>query len=313
MPRIEVSEDPLYRGGEVSPGLPSHLYHYTSPKGLRGIVEDRALYASSAHHMSDAAELRYAIRKVRPLLEELENEVRAGEREFDDEIALVDRMGDALQQLKESEVFVCSFSVRGNLLSQWRAYCPDQGGYSVGFGAKALAVLARLQGFDLVECLYSEDEYRPELENIVYEARKYYRVSRREGREPTEKLVNDHVAAFKGFFAKLAARIKHPAFRQEEEWRLVSAPLAVETTETRFREGNSTLVPYIDFALEIENETLFEDIDHRPSEVNSPITKVLVGPTPHPNLARQSVRALLRTEEVWGAVVELSKIPYRTW
>src|SRR6185295_9710766 len=52
--------------------------------------------------------------------------------------------------------YVTSFSERGNLLSQWRAYAP-RNGFSVGFDASALA---RVEGCTLVRCLYLRDDTR---------------------------------------------------------------------------------------------------------------------------------------------------------
>jgi hypothetical protein len=37
------------------------LYHYTSARGLRDIVDAKALWATHVGYMSDAAELRYAV------------------------------------------------------------------------------------------------------------------------------------------------------------------------------------------------------------------------------------------------------------
>jgi hypothetical protein len=44
-----------------------------------------------------------------------------------------------------------------------------------------------------------------------------------------------------------------------------------------------------------------------------PISKIIVGPTPHPELSRLSVQSLLKSESYEGVEVEVSNIPYRSW
>ena len=47
---------------------------------------------------------------------------------------------------------------------------------------------------------------------------------------------------------RIAAILKHPSFREEKEWRIVS-PVIANTAEAPilFREGHAMLVPYIEF------------------------------------------------------------------
>lgn len=302
----------MAEGRFVSPGLPETLYHYTSPSGLRGIVQDKALWCSSAHFLSDAEEISHAVNETRPLLQELGEEFREGEHVFAGEIALVERMVQALEEIETEPVFVGSFSVEGNLLSQWRAYCPDRGGYSIGFDGEKLAALATAQGFNLVRCVYSRDDYWPELEDLVMYTLEHYRTGRREDHIPEKDLATNLVESFHAGLAELAARVKHPAFREEKEWRLVSSPISASLLPTQFREGASSLVPFIEFALEIANEEQLEDSEFSPRDVQLPIREIVVGPTPHPELARQSAQMLCEGESAYPTM-KPSGIPYRTW
>lgn len=320
MPTLEPTPDPLAEGGEVSPGIPGTLYHYTSPDGIKGIVEEGALYCSSAHYLSDAAELRYAARQAEPLIEDLERRVQEEGPEYREEFDLLDRMKDELGAIEEERIFVCSFSSNGNMLSQWRAYCPEEGGYSVGFDTDRLAALADIQGFHLFRCLYSADEYAPALEDLVYGTIPWYREHRQEleesrafGGSHSEDLASEHATGFRALFVNLAARVKHPAFKEEDEWRLVSAPIAATMYPVSYRSGVSSLVPYIEFELEMGEEDLDEGSEYDEMDLRCPISEVIVGPTPHPELAGRSVEGLLNAHDLYGRGVTESGIPYRTW
>jgi len=52
--------------------------------------------------------------------------------------------------------FICSFSQKGDQLSQWRAYCPSGNGISIGFNSIVLTKLANKHEFKLVKCIYGK-------------------------------------------------------------------------------------------------------------------------------------------------------------
>jgi hypothetical protein len=60
---------------------------------------------------------------------------------------------------KERYIFVVSFSTKPDLLSQWRAYCP-QGGYNFGFIKDNLKEIASNQDFELVKLTYNSGGWK---------------------------------------------------------------------------------------------------------------------------------------------------------
>src|SRR4029450_4455178 len=80
------------------------------------------------------------------------------------------------------------------------------------------------------------------------------------------------IGAWSEGFAPLAPTIKHPAFHEEREWRLISAPIPFGDDQWRVRAGRSMLIPYVPIAL-------------APTDPYLPIRDVVVGPTPHRELA----------------------------
>lgn len=90
-------------------------------------------------------------------------------------------------------------------------------------------------------------------------------------------------------------------FSEEKEWRLFCGTIDNGDERIEFREGKSTVIPYVKFSL-------------KSLELNNiPINKIIVGPTPDKELARIAVVNLLHRYKVVNKRVELSKIPFKNW
>lgn len=305
--------DPETEEGRVSGDPPDILYHYTSPKGLKGIVEEGTLRCSSAHHLNDTAELTYAVEQIKPHLTELEEKFREDDSVRPDEFELVTTMIGLLNQTRRLEVFVGSLSEHNDQLSQWRAYCPDSGGFAIGFDTERLLALRNLQAFHLFECLYKEEDYAPQMEDLIYDTVEAYRTHQREQGGLSDQDRRMHASSFLWLFLDLAVRIKHPDFAEEDEWRLVSSRRTLTEKSVESRIGPSTLVPYVNFQFNAADIDVPREIDQARTSPGSPITEIVVGPTPHQQLAKRSVQQLLESNGVYGVRVRKSETPYRTW
>ena len=103
----------------------SIIYHYTKPSGLRGILNEKAIYATDYKFLYDRSEL-----KVAP---ELANDIlfnKLKRKEIPESLYIA--LKKAVDKVKDSSVYIVSFSQEKDLLSQWRAYASPQG-YSLGF------------------------------------------------------------------------------------------------------------------------------------------------------------------------------------
>jgi hypothetical protein len=125
------------------------LYHYTGANGLIGILKDRKLWATDHRHLNDRKEHRIGA----TLLQE-----EFGRRSFDPKNQTV---FDSLVAHTRRGYFVLSFSEWGDLLSQWRAYCPGGYGYSLGFAQNnRLFTSAKDHHFNLIRCEYEPAKQR---------------------------------------------------------------------------------------------------------------------------------------------------------
>ena len=130
-------------------GAPEYLYHYTSVQGVEGILKSKVVWASVLHFLNDSTEWKHAFE-----LAQMQIVRRLGERRDDDQW---DYLMQELVGFLEHHIWdVCVFSLSAmpNQLSQWRAYCPAEGGYAIRFRTVHLLGQLRAQGFALFRCEY---------------------------------------------------------------------------------------------------------------------------------------------------------------
>jgi hypothetical protein len=224
--------------------------------------------------------------------------------------AVLSEVAAAVKERKFSNEFVTSFSENGDDLSQWRAYCASEGGVSLGFSNEALESRwiadpaggrASWVGGSLMKVRYLDKGNYAALDPAIDKALNM--AAQLEGRQgffgPTQ-----HKDVARAALSLLAASYRHAAFRHECEWRLVVNKPHKPMPGQRFRPGKSTLIPYVEVDL---NRNLKFELSEKYM-----LRKVIVGPTPNPEL---SVEALLGLFASIGEEVEVhqSSIPFRNW
>lgn len=269
------------------------LFHYTSQQGLMGIARNQVLWASKAHYLSDESEIRYG-------LDLLEGEIRQLKNLKQKDKNVITSLQALLQHERDMNIFVASFSEDGDLLSQWRAYCPDMGGYSIGFTYDHLKPHLQRQNLHLKQCIYDEDDQKQKVKKFLELCTNHARLE--ELKWNTGDLARE--------FLYIVMRLKDPSFKEEREWRIFT-DTRIEYTHTQvdFREGKSTITPF--FKIELASPA-------KPFAFET----IYVGPTPHPDLAVNAVRGLILKyvpcEDVelllkYVKNVQKSTIPYRAW
>jgi hypothetical protein len=217
------------------------------------------------------------------------------------------------------DVFVTSFSEKGNLLSQWRAYTGVSGGYSIGFRRNYLCEAGahflqdRLGRFYsspdiLMPCRYCDEEeeifLKSDLENLVTSYIDEAMSSKQSStKTKVEGFSTTGAIALKCFLSigMRSAITKNKAFLEEVEWRLAFHLNRNDThSDLEFRAGRSMLTPYFKILLQWEGQPI-------------DIKEIIVGPCPHPDDAIKSVKMLLKNQGITGVEVVPSKIPYRNW
>lgn len=271
------------------------LYHYTTLNGLLGIVDSGHLRASDVRYMNDSTELRHTLDLMR---EHITRRVIAGT----DHPSLLNQLLDWLSHriVGGPMLFGASFRANGNLLSQWRGYSAHGKGVSLGFDPHHILSCAQRQRFQVGRCVYDPDRQKALIEEVVDAVEHYAADDEYDGQnKPTHRAIFERI---EGRLLRLAAILKHPAFEEEQEWRIVS-PVVTDVGDqpVHFREGVSMLVPWYAFVLRDEEAAGAMGLDH-----------VYLGPTSNIDLSMNSLQLFLDQRGVSPRRgISYCQIPYR--
>lgn len=191
---------------------PALLHHYASPDGLIGILRNKEIWASNIAFLNDSQEVEHAVDYAKNAIE---NKIRRGGLS-EAEIRVLNSM-HSWAGTAAKRYYVASFSEDGNLLSQWRAYCPPGGGYSVGVPSAQLHSMAQEQGFTLVPCVYDNRTQLTIVNQLVDHHLKNATI-RIDGDQGDDELLKQVSWQFSQHLTQVACVLKHPAFSEEREW-----------------------------------------------------------------------------------------------
>ena len=269
----------------------SLLYHYTSYASFLEILKSGKLWATAMQYLSDFQELLHAVAMLRLLIREPCE--AAGIRYWEEEIRLLE---ERIAQFPRVRIFQFSFSEDPDLLSQWRAYCPN-GGVAFGIPLVALEILGRAEQLRLVRCLYGRSEQAQTLNPAadrfveILKAGEEARVDASMTVEHWKFRYDDWAQAF----IAAAANVKNQSFREEREWRLISQPVAVDDGRLGCHVHGGSLIPHLEI----------------PFKEMAGIARVIVGPHVHADLMRAAVSTATRAYGQKNCTVLVSRIPYR--
>jgi len=279
----------------VPPAELMHLAHYTTAEGLHGIVEQGCLRAGAAYYLNDSSEIDYGCNLFTSILKE-----SIGKTKMDDMgAAIVQHTQKAFEpsgsmESVASRTYVACFCEDPNLLSQWRAYGQD-GGYSVGFRRQALQTEFKVEDqlfqVELRRIIYDKESQIKLLDGVLSDV--LSALGEPEVKASFEKLDGEEKKVFFisfNMFLQATAlaeivRFKHPAFTDEQEWRLVARPKSPflsqgEILQLKFRPSRGMVVPYLE--LRPKNGDLL------------PIDYVRYGPTLEKKRAENSLDLLFK-------------------
>jgi len=279
------------------------LHHYTTARGLLGIVSTSTVFATAPHSFADATEWEYGketlkafagTEKKRLINDEIDELVKADIETSMQELVDIGR-SKAGDKLRVSP-YVFSLSSIDESASQWNGYADSGRGFVVSFDPKLLA-----QAGLLCKVVYGPREARatlfPVLQQFVERAAKL--LASRGAHGASALLFTPNIAGL--LKDALSVRIKDPAFRSEAEWRLVALSLSgpgVQSgyLEPSFREGDGRLAMYVPRTLP-----------------PGTIRRILVGPRNDFTSAKTTIYSLLHKAglDPTKVTIEQSKIKLR--
>lgn len=307
------------------------LFHYTRTESAFKIIESGVLHATHWKYLNDGSEMD----AIKPLLHkifsaEFEEEGTAliksgvlsrklieehGRRVFSDE---ADKMINIAYGVTNTyiPVFISSLcrhaegsgEAKDGLLSQWRGYGVD-GGCALEFEEEELRARVEKEGqrFACMHVSLEDVEYHNHervLRDVQIDGLAKAILRKLAGDESREitQAIDSGMDGFQLAIGKIAPTLKHPAFSEEREVRIILPCMSPEAArqypkrkvkqiKLRFRSGLP--IPYVE---------IFEG--KRPL----PITRVIVGPQLRQSEVAYTIKLALKAQGI-GAQVDCSSIP----
>jgi hypothetical protein len=282
---------------------PKELYHYTSPKALKGILKSNNLWFSNIYFLNDKSEMKYTYYLIIDILSEI--------KEFLDEefykkiLARAKYITCNSYYEEESEIFarleyyVFCMSTKKNCLSLWNNYTKttDRTGYSITFSYNGLKESIASKDYEFsafAKVCYDEKEQKEMLTKTIYSYNEKY-LKAQNGKDK-QIILWDIIDNFKLY----SVFLKHSAFVEENEFRIVLGIRSHSYNEKcEFEIQNGIFVPHIEHGMP-------------EPEKNSIIKEIMISPTCDKELAVYSVRKLANATQRYFIPITVSEIPLRT-
>lgn len=290
---------------DVYPPAPKILYHYTNASAAISILQNKSIWASDTRFMNDSSELEHARSLALNSIKLIKDNLPKSEAQ-ESEVMYLDRILESLPKYDPEQVFVCCFSSKSNILSQWRNYAQDGEGYCIGFDAEILNrclsehYLKHVSA--LTPVLYEEAAPSLTFSTIVNKSLEVFR----EKVKKTSHFGN-HIGLWSSFICphivRFYPRVKHDAFHEEFEWRITCSPLEGQAKHTGkeyllFRAGKYGVTPYIEFDLQ---NNIHDGL----------IKEIHIGPTAKKDISRCAMESFLEVEGYKNIDIIVSDLPLR--
>ncbi|MDD7987056.1 DUF2971 domain-containing protein [Lentisphaera marina] len=232
------------------------VFHYTSIEALHSIIKTQKIRLSSTMYLND--NLEFAL--VEELLQE--EKLKSYNVEYNKE--RVDFLNKILDDFKEREAFVCSFSKHSDMLSQWRGYGDNSQGVCIGFKvnefAKTLQENTKKYRATLTVKNQLIDMARLQLFPVIYDIKEQYKklnVNQSKEHNENPAYITNHVL----WLLSKAVMMKSDSFKEEAEIRLSYFPdMYVEhnklmingnLNQLQYRVQDGRLIPYFELPISI--------------------------------------------------------------
>jgi hypothetical protein len=202
--------------------------------------------------------------------------------------------------MPDRQFYVFCFCEKPDLLSQWRAYADRGGGCAIGFDMRTLTRAVVGQKLSLFPVDYGPGmNSKLMADDIAALTRALDNCARKwpGNEEVLMPAAREHLKLaliFRVFW------LKDPGFHEEQEWRILAEFASNDLTAVRFRQGYTTLVPYVELNLSAIDQS-----------EKLPICEIVHGPSMHPTLAAQALDWVLKSNGFANVTVSASAIPLR--
>ncbi len=296
------------------------IYHYTSPEGLKSILENRSLRFTSYRFLNDKKEGLCKENDVSKKLEELKGKDSnsKGKDFFEllkkqiidtniDDYLLDKSLNGEYCEIK-NDYYVLSLSKETDSLSMWNYYIKNKKyeGYNIGFDLENLQKIfsnfaMKYKGvrFEYKDINYiNKEEENSEFEKIVLYFRDQYIKTFTEKMkivfECRDKILMNYIFS------------KNDCFRHENEYRFILMKNKISEIKEQFYIKNGIITPYVDIPL--DNEDILKTIK---SITISPLLEEEIAKKGLENFLINKEYELYDKQKQTGIRIEKSKCPIR--
>lgn len=292
----------------------SELVHYTTAENAVSILRSERFWLRSVRCMNDYSEVQHGIGLLVSVFGGPENPIRNRLYELLDKIApgeaklAVDTFDTWIPRLPDITFIGClsqaDITEKTGRLSMWRAYAaPSTGVALVMDTTPFVAETDELHAYTLPVAYLTDDEFKERIEACL---------------DKLEQVVPNLPKLPEGFIQhtvfwwllSMAVSLKHPAFHEEREWRIVYFPEMARSNVIEERVESINNLPQV-----VQKIPLIDDPANglhgaKPAQL---LKKIIIGPTEFPLVVRDAFVSLLSELGVENAAerITLSLIPLR--
>jgi len=295
---------------------PGRIFHYTGAKGFEGIIKSDCIWASNAVYLNDASEIQYGRQLAIDELERLCHAHRlaqspswykdvdtwTADRKITTKYALIWEFFQLFQNALDTAHYVASFCLEDNLLSQWRTYGKNGGGFSLGFDVTSnVCNVSENVEFWCFPIIYDPSKQQRIISEFIEAV-----LDSLESSLPQIELLPDwrirnpiseyHKETLVIGLTLIGLCFKDQGFSVEKEWRICTMGKEDDFEHVEFRAGNGLLIPYIEFKI---------------SEDYIKIQSVTCGPGPDSALSLSSANLFLKKLGTTHFKAKRSEIPVK--
>ncbi len=248
--------------------IPNVIYHYCGVQGFKGIIEGKAIWLSDVGYCNDYMEHNWLKEKYDLKIDFLRSQEPS---------AFHDALAAEKANYREHLAFLACFSTQSDLLSQWRAYAEDGAGFAIGFDPTYFKFSPTLPTYGpdvsvtcgLFPVCYDEIEQNQLIEQILDEYRQRSLLA------PTPADLREVAEGCYFNLQMISIFCKNPAFKEENEWRIVYRPSISRGSsglevfggicDIFFRTSKHNIIPYFKLSFAEERHV-------------QPVTEIILGP-----------------------------------
>jgi hypothetical protein len=278
------------------------IYHYTSPEGLLGILENNSLHFSHMLCLNDKCEQKYTYELILEVLNEqkqyLEEELYNLIRSRAEYTTSCDYLNCETEVLGREDFYVMSFSQDNDNLSLWNNYTKsiNKTGYNIQFTASNLVEnIEKVFSTKFVRfapVCYDKQKQKKALTDCILEYNHKYKSSK----TPKEELLHLMYE-----FIVYSLFFKYSKFDVEKECRIVISNIShVQDKNIDFYVKDGLFIPYLEYKLpectDVENRLIEE---------------IKISPICNRELTKYSLNKLLNKTKYHFVPISYSDIPLR--